>query len=422
MGGTRLLQRHKKKLTCRIRGKQTKARENNKDFMRSYKFRIYPSKAQEKELRHHLWVSKELWNKLLEANKQKYSEETKFLTNGEMQEAVKGSYLYSQVAQTLSHRLHNALWRMIKLRKQGKECGFPRFKNIDRIKSLNYPQSGFSLDEKLKVTPFGELSIVKHRRINGKIRCMALKKEASGKWFAIFCVEQEENLPGENKGIKVGVDLGLMRFATLSDGAVIKNPLHLKKHEDKLALIQKRLSEKKKGSFNRKKARIHVARVFEKVVNTRTDFLHKASTLLVNSYSIIVLEKLSSREMAERQFGKQINDAGWGMFANMLAYKAESAGCHVVFVNPKDTTKECSNCRNLTKKELRERMHTCPFCGLSMDRDLNAARVILKRATDPKGRAMRQQAHSTAGTAGSNASGDVAVAMSMKEDAACFNR
>jgi len=95
----------------------------------------------------------------------------------------------------------------------------------------------------------------------------------------------------------------------------------------------------------------------------------------------------------------------------------KEAGCHVVFVNPENTTKECSNCQELTKKELWERTHNCQFCGLSMDRDLNAARVILKRATDPKGRAMRQQAHSTAGIAGSNASGDVAVATSLKEDA-----
>ena len=91
----------------------------------------------------------------------------------------------------------------------------------------------------------------------------------------------------------------------------------------------------------------------------------------------------------------------------MLAYKAEEAGCQVVFVNPRDTTKECSNCQGLTKKELRERMHNCQFCGLSMDRDLNAARVILKRAT--------------VGTTGSNASGDVAVATSLKEDATCFS-
>ncbi|MBI3413618.1 MAG: helix-turn-helix domain-containing protein, partial [Candidatus Aenigmarchaeota archaeon] len=109
--------------------------------MRTYKFRIYPSKKQEIQMKEHLWIEKNLWNKLLEANQKRYDETKKFLTKNEMQTMVKNSGLYSQVAQTLSHRLQNALWRMVKMRKQGKECGYPRFKNIDRMKSLNYPQT-----------------------------------------------------------------------------------------------------------------------------------------------------------------------------------------------------------------------------------------------------------------------------------------
>ncbi|MBI3413431.1 MAG: transposase, partial [Candidatus Aenigmarchaeota archaeon] len=156
--------------------------------MRTYKFRIYPSKKQEVQMKEHLWIEKNLWNKLLEANKKKYDETKKFLTKSEMQTMVKNSGLYSQVAQTLSHRLQKSLWRMVKMRKQGKECGYPRFKNIDRMKSLNYPQTGFKLGRKLKVTPFGEISIKKHREIEGKVKTLTLKKESSGKWFATFCV------------------------------------------------------------------------------------------------------------------------------------------------------------------------------------------------------------------------------------------
>ncbi|MBI3413269.1 MAG: transposase, partial [Candidatus Aenigmarchaeota archaeon] len=156
--------------------------------MRTYKFRIYPSKKQETQMKKHLWIEKNLWNMLLEANKKKYDETKKFLTKSEMQTMVKNCGLYSQVAQTLSHRLQNALWRMVKMRKQGKECGYPRFKSIDRMKSLNYPQAGFKLGRKLKVTPFGEISIKKHREIEGKVKTLTLKKESSGKWFATFCV------------------------------------------------------------------------------------------------------------------------------------------------------------------------------------------------------------------------------------------
>jgi len=354
-------------------------------------------------MKEHLWIEKNLWNTLLEANQKRYDAEKKFLTKNEMQKVVKNTGLYSQVAQTLSHRLQNALWRMVKMRKQGKECGYPRFKDIDRMKSLNYPQAGFKLDRKLNVTPFGEISIKKHREIEGKIKTLTLKRESSSKWFATFCVEQKRKEPRINSGEKVGIDLGLMNFAVLSDGVVIKNPRHLRQHEETLAKLQRRLSKKKKGSKNRKRVKLKVARLHEKVSNTRADFLHKTSTRFVNDYSLIALEKLASSKMSEQNFGRQINDAGWNMFANMLSYKAEEAGCRVIFVDPKNTTQECSNCHEIVKKELSDRIHDCPFCGFVMDRDLNAAKNILIRAT--------------AGLAGSQASRDGDSLPSLKEEA-----
>ncbi|MCX6775318.1 MAG: RNA-guided endonuclease TnpB family protein [Candidatus Micrarchaeota archaeon] len=274
---------------------------------------------------------------------------------------------------------------------------------------MRYPQygTGFWLNEKLTVTPFGEIAIKKHREIKGRIKTLTLKREASGKWFAVFCVETPEEIPRENKGKTVGIDLGLKTFATLSDGEVIKNPRHFKKHEERLAFIQREFSKRKKGGSNRKRAKIRVAKLHEKVADTRRDFLHKITTQLVDDYSVIALEKLASQEMSEENYGKFINDAGWSKFAKMLAYKAEGAGCRVVFVDPKDTTQECSNCHKIVQKDLTERMHNCPFCGLSIDRDLNAARVILIRATPGQG--------------GSNASGNVAIATSMKEEAHAYS-
>ncbi|MBI3412874.1 MAG: IS200/IS605 family element transposase accessory protein TnpB, partial [Candidatus Aenigmarchaeota archaeon] len=174
-------------------------------------------------------------------------------------------------------------------------------------------------------------------------------------------------------------------------------------HEEKLAQSQRQLSKKKKGSNNRRKAKSKAARLHEKVSNTRIDFLHKTSTSLVNDYSFIAFEELASQEMSKQDFGKSINDAGWNVFANMISYKAEEAGCKVVFVDPKNTTKTCSYCGTLVGKELYERIHNCPQCGLSIDRDLNAARNILIRAT--------------AGQAGSNACGDGATVPSLKQEA-----
>jgi putative transposase len=369
--------------------------------MRAYKFRLYPSKTQEKELNTHLWLSKEQWNEMLELVKELYKNHGKFPTKRTLMEFVKHSGLYSQTAQAVANRLNDALWKKI-----GQKAGFPRFKSFDRMKSLNYPQFGFSLGKKLKVTPFGEISIKKHRDIKGVIKTLTLKRAASGKWFAIFCVQEEKRPPKENKGEKVGIDLGLTNFAAFSNGKVIENPRHFRKHEERLALLQRNLSKHKKGSRNKKRAKLKVAVEHERISNSRSDFHHKLSHELVNTYSLIALEALKSKEMAERNFGKSINDAGWNKFANMLVYKAEGAGCEVVFVNPRNTTKECSCCGAVVEKTLSDRTHTCPFCGLRIDRDLNAARNILTRAT--------------AGTAGSNASGDETAVSSRKEDATRF--
>ena len=186
------------------------------------------------------------------------------------------------------------------------------------------------------------------------------------------------------------------------------------------------MSKKKKRSKyckskNRSKVKLKVARVYEKIKNTRADFLHKLSTELVNTYSFISLEKLASQKMSEQQLGKSINDASWDMFANMISYKAEEAGCEVIFVNPKNTTKECSRCGKLVNKHLWDRIHNCPNCGLVMDRDLNASLNILKRATvgttGSNACTISQKGNAPLFRKTENAGGNVAMATSMKQEA-----
>jgi putative transposase len=352
--------------------------------MRAWKFRLYPTKTQAKELQTHLWLSKELWNDLLEFTINLYDNHQMFPTKRTLREIVKNSGLYSQTSQELVDRLTDALHRKIEMKKRGQLGGFPRFKSMDRMKSLVYPQSGFSFKAdkmKLKVTPFGEINVKLHRPVKGTIKTLTLKKEATGKWYAILTSEIEVKPIPKNNGSEVGIDLGLINFAVLSDGTTIKNPRHLKKHQDNLRAKQKALSRAKPGSSNRKKAKNRLAAVHEKVRNTRRDFLHKLSRQLVNAHPLLALEDLASQEMAEQRLGKSINDAGWSEFISMLSYKAEGAGSRVVLVNPKNTTKECSRCGVLTDKALSERQHNCPSCGLSMSRDLNAAINILTRAT-----------------------------------------
>jgi len=349
--------------------------------MKAYKFRIYPSKTQEKELMRHLWIAKNLWNELLAHAKQTYKNYGRFPTRDSLQIMTKGSGLYSQAQQEIAHRVEKAIWKFCRLRKAKKKAGFPRFKSLDRMKSIAYVQKGFCLGAKLGVTPFGEISIVKHRQIEGRIKTLSLKRESSGKWFAIFCAEEQAKNSKLNRGPGVGIDLGLRTFASLSDGTAIANPRHIKKYEDGLSILQKRLMRKKKKGKNRKKAKLRFARMYEKLKNTRRDFLHKASKQLTEAYSLIALEDLSCQEMAETRLGKQINDAGWNTFASMLCYKAENAGGRVVFVDPRGTTKTCSRCGRVQEVPLSARVYACKGCGMAKDRDLNAAENILARAT-----------------------------------------
>lgn len=351
-------------------------------MLRAYKFRLYPNRSQKAEMYAHLFLSKNLWNDGLELAKQLYKDYQMFPTRQVYQEICKNSGLYSQVAQDVLLRLDHSVRAKIRGKNAGLKVGFPRFKSIGRVKSIHYPQFGFSLSErKLKLTPFGEINIKKHREIQGKIKTLTLKRESTGKWFAIFLVEMESihNLIKERN--EVGADLGLLTFATLSNGIQIKKPGHLKKYEVELISRQRKLSNKRPRSKNRGRERINVARVYSKIVNIRKDWLHKTANGLLSHYSLIALEKLEVKTIA-KEHGKGVSDVCWSTFTNILGYKAESAGCQVIFVNPENTSKECSSCGILVDKSLRERQHICPFCDLSIDRDLNAAINILKRARE----------------------------------------
>ncbi|MGV8085591.1 MAG: RNA-guided endonuclease InsQ/TnpB family protein, partial [Candidatus Bilamarchaeum sp.] len=302
--------------------------------MRSWKYRLYPKKNQHSVLEQQLCESKNLWNKLLEYIKDYYQTNTKFPTKGQLFKLVKDAKLYSQVAQNIAVRLYNSIQLMLKKRKLGQKAGFPRFKSIERVKSFTYPQSGFKLFNKdIQLSKIGKIEIRKHRDLVGEIKTLTIKREASGKWFAIFISEVNNN-SRKNQGPIAGLDLGIEHFAYLSNGKIIENPRNLRKSAKKLATFQRRFSKKKKGSSNRLKAKRKVAILHEKIANQRRDFLHKTSKSLVNSYSLLCLEALNNKSLARGFLAKQVLDCSFAEFSNMLSYKAESAGCIVVFVNP----------------------------------------------------------------------------------------
>ncbi len=395
---------------------------------RAWQYRLYPSKAQEKELLNYLHGCKNLWNSLLEYAKTYYEKTGKFPTRRQLYLLTKEKPLFSQVAQNVADRLAKSLKGVIAKKKAGKKAGFPRFKPIERVKSFTYPQFGFKLEEKLVLSGIGSIAIKKHRSIQGTVKTLTIKKSPSGKWFAIFTSEMESKPPKKNQGPAIGIDLGIEHFAYLSDGAAIENPRHLKQAEQKLMERQWQLSKKKKGSRNRRRARLKVAVAYENLVNKRRDFIHKLSRKLAEKYSFIALENLNIEGMARGFLAKHVLDCSWAEFLSMLHYKAEGAGCEVVLMEPAHTTQECSSCGLVHKKSLAERWHSC-LCGASMHRDLNAAMNILNKAILRIAYSSQDgyETTSTGGTLGSQACLRRGLypkgqASSVKQEAHDFNR
>jgi putative transposase len=358
---------------------------------KTYKYRIYPSRVQEVKLLATLEVCRILYNSCLIDRKNHYESTGKGLSRIRQQEILAADKkrvpllkdIHSQVLQDVLFRVERAYQGFFRrlAKKQGK-AGYPRFKSEGRYDSITYPQEpGFKIESgKLKLSKIGGLKIKMHRAVIGQIKTCTIRKD-SNHWYACFSVEYEpEKKPVSAKA--VGIDVGLKSFAVLSDGTEISNPKHFRKAEAKLKRAQRLLSRKKKGGSNRKKAKRVVANLHRKVRNQRLDFHHKEARKIVDNYGLIVAEDLRIRNMVRNHYlSKSISDAGWGNFLAVLASKAEEAGCRFEKVDPRNTSINCSSCGKPAPKALAVRTHCCPFCGLALDRDYNAAINILQRAT-----------------------------------------
>ncbi|HMB15634.1 MAG TPA: transposase [Pelovirga sp.] len=358
---------------------------------KAYKYRLYPSKTQEAKLLATLETCRILYNSCLVDRKNHYESTGKGLGRIQQQKTLVADKkrvlllagIHSQVLQDVLFRVDRAyqgFFRRVAAKQE--KAGYPRFKSEGRYDSITYPQEpGFRIEEgKLKLSKIGHLKIRMHREIIGQVKTCTVRKDGNH-WYACFSTEYEAQIipvPVQTTGI----DVGLKSFATLADGTEIANPKHLRQSERKLQRVQRELSRKKKGSSNRKKARLLVSTVHRKVRNQRLDFHHKEGRKLVNTFGLIVAEDLTIRKMVRnRHLSKSIADAGWGGFLSILAHKAEEAGCRFEKVDPHYTSINCSGCEKRVPKTLATRTHRCPYCGLVIDRDHNAAINILKKAT-----------------------------------------
>jgi len=268
-----------------------------------------------------------------------------------------------------------------------KSVGFPKFKkktNTNNYTTNNQNSTVYIENNHIKVPKLKSMiKIEEHRQFNGLIKSCTISQVPSGKYFVSILVDTDiVQLPKTDN--KIGVDLGIKEFAITSDGDFFSNPKHIKKSEKRLIKLQKDLSRKQKRSNNRKKARIKVAKLHEKIANQRKDFLHKVSTQLINKNQVIVIEDLKVSNMIKNhKLAKSIADVSWSEFRRMLEYKAKWYGREIIIAPSNYASSQlCSNCGNKSSqtKDLSCRTYICPVCGMIMDRDINASKNLLKLA------------------------------------------
>jgi putative transposase len=291
--------------------------------------------------------------------------------------------VHSHLLQTVVQDLDKAFEAFFRRVKAGEKPGYPRFRGRNRWRSF-----GFKIDgRRLKLSGIGRVAVRWHRPIEGEIKTLRISKKA-GRWYASFsCVVKAQPLP--QTGQEIGLDVGLKRLITTSEGETVDHPSFYRAGQKKLRVCQRRVARRKKGGKNRRKAIVMLQRQHcvsgearnRWVANQRKDYLHKLAHDLVQRYDRIALEDLRITNMVRNpHLAKSILDAGWGYFAAPLTYKAESAGRVVVAVHPRYTSKTCSQCGHLFESlTLKDRWVTCA-CGLSLDRDHNAAINIRDRA------------------------------------------
>src|SRR6266566_5861933 len=302
------------------------------------------------------------------------------------------SSLNSQARQASADRAWFAIARFYancKEKKLGKK-GYPQFQHDNR--SVEYKTTGWKLSVDGKHITFtdgcgiGRLRFVGNKKQTiatfplKQIKRVRLLKRADG-YYCQLSVKAERKVEHVASGTAIGIDVGLTSFLTDSEGNMIANPRYSRKAEKKLKRLHRRLSRKKKGSQNRKKARKALAKGYLKVQRQREDFARKQANALVSSHDLIAFEDLKIRTMVRnRHLAKSIHDAGWGIFARWLTYYGLLHAIPIVAVPPHYTTQDCSVCGTRVKKTLSVRTHMCPGCGVVLDRDHNAALNILQEA------------------------------------------
>ena len=348
------------------------------------KIRLYPNSQQQQALSQAFGNCRWLWNYCLNLMNQTYQDTGKGLSGYAVKKQIPQlkkehewlKLTYSQCLQQVCLNLGVAFNNFFERRAK-----YPRFKSKHSKQSIQYPQNAKRINDFLRLPMIGDIKAVFHREIKGKIKTVTVSKNKSGQYYAAILFEDGVDKPKRNtEGKAIGIDLGLIHFAITSDGSKYDNTKWIDKHEHNLKIKQQQLSRKQKGSNNRNKSRLKVAKVHNKIANCRSDFHHKLSRRIVNESQVICVENLGVVNMVKNhKLAKAIFQVGWGQFCTMLKYKAEQEGkVYQELDRFFPSSKTCNVCLNqVDSLPLDVRFWDCSSCGTKhIDRDVNAAKNI----------------------------------------------
>lgn len=357
---------------------------------KSYKYRIYPTKLQAQALDRQFGMCRYVYNYCLDLQTKAYQSTQKKISKYDLQKEIA---LHKNEKEWLREGMSQALLRETEnleraynnfFKKLGK---FPRFKSRKSDKqSFTIPQ-GFRIDgSRLIIPKIKGIKIILHQIIpSTKFTSLTISKTASGKYYASINFQLDEEIPklkpiSENQA--AGLDLGIKTFATLSNGVTIENPKFLKKSLKKLKRLSRRHSKKVKGSSNREKSRLKLARTYEKVTNQRTDFLHKTTSKLTNEYSTICLETLRVKNMVKNHsLAQALSDVSFSKFNEFIEYKAKLKGVNILRIGAFEPSSKMCSCGAINKElKLKDRTWVCSKCNSVNDRDLLASQNIKRFA------------------------------------------
>ena len=358
-------------------------------MLRAYKYRIYPTEEQKVLLAKTFGCCRFVYNWALNLKIEAYRQEKKSIAYKEVQDRMvnelkkENQWLTEVNSQALLNSIRNLDTAYKNFFRDTHAIGFPKFKSRKSKQSFQCPQH-CSVDFKkgtLSIPKAKDIPAVLHRRFKGTVKTVTVSMTPSGKYFASVLVDTDiQELPASpvQGDTALGIDLGIKSLAVCSDGRTFDNPKNLQHSLDRLALLQKRLSRKQKGSANRNKARIRVARLQEHIANCRKDNLHKITHALTHDSQVrtLYMEDLNVKGMQRNHhLAQAVGDASFGMFLTMLEYKCRWYGVNLIKIDRfAPSSKTCGQCGYVYKGlKLSERSWICPECGTHHDRDFNAA-------------------------------------------------